>query len=38
MELGFQLKSAELCMTVFKIQLIPHPVWNYVKPEGVHNR
>ncbi|KAH8946493.1 hypothetical protein BDL97_12G098900 [Sphagnum fallax] len=38
MELGFQLKSAELCMTVFKIQLTPHPVWNYVKLEGVHNR
>ncbi|CAM6079223.1 unnamed protein product, partial [Sphagnum tenellum] len=38
MELGFQLKSAELCMTVFEIQLTPHPFWNYVKLEGVHNR
>ncbi|CAM6011399.1 unnamed protein product [Sphagnum balticum] len=36
MELGFQLKSAELCMTVFEIQLTPHPLWNYVKLEGVH--
>jgi hypothetical protein len=38
MELGFQLKSAKLCMTVFEIQLTPHPLWNYVKLEGVHKR
>ncbi|CAK9200144.1 unnamed protein product [Sphagnum troendelagicum] len=38
MELGFQLKSAELCMTVFEIQLTPHSLWNYVKLEGVHKR
>jgi hypothetical protein len=35
MELGFQLKSAELCTTVFEIQLVPH---NYVKVERVHKR
>jgi hypothetical protein len=33
MELGFQLKSAELCTTVFEIQLVPHQLWNYVKVE-----
>jgi hypothetical protein len=38
MELGFELKSAELCMTVFEIQLTPHPLWNYVKLEGAHKR
>jgi hypothetical protein len=38
LELCFQLKSAELCMTVFEIQLTPHQLWNYVKLEGVHKR
>jgi hypothetical protein len=38
MELGFQLKSAELCTTVFEIQLVPHQLWNYVKVERVHKR
>jgi len=35
MELGFQLKSVELCTTVFEIWLVPHRLWNYVKVEGV---
>jgi hypothetical protein len=33
--------SVEKCRalhTVFEIQLTPHPLWNYVKLEGVHKR
>ncbi len=35
MELGFQLKSVELCTTVLEIRLVPHRLCNYVKVEGV---